>query len=439
MGLSTVDAFGRIWREFSYPERQKRSKPRLPARTVSRFVVRCASHKMSRAESDNPDPSLPLLDFLETLESSLVAGTFLRLTFGKYRGDEPDLQRVGARRVSLKGKDHLSFTYQYRTQDVTRNVALESGAEEIRGLLNSGFKSAHLFTSTQDLQLEFNRRGNARLSKSRPTQNTKQREDHDRPKRRLVDPGASWLRELGVTRAGGKVLPSMADKWRQINKFVEILDSSLNGSPLADKDGLQVVDFGSGKGYLTFAMHGHLRGARTLGVELREALAGKCNEAVKKSGCTGLEFKAADIGECDLPHIDIMVALHACDTATDLAIHQGISKGAGLILCAPCCHKEIRPQIRIPTELSPMLRHGIHLGAQADMLTDTMRALLLEAVGYSVKVFEFIALEHTSKNKMIAAVKNGKDSRAVEAGEEFRRLKEFYGVKTQRLEELLND
>jgi len=394
---------------------------------------------MSRSESDKTDPSQPLVDFLETLQSSLAAGTFLRLAFGKYRGDEPDLQRVSARRVSLKGKEHLSLTFQFQAKDVTRNVPLEDSADEISILLNRGFKSAHLFTTTRDLQLEFNRRGKARLSKSRPTQTAEQRQDHDRTKQRLVDPTAPWLRELGVTDATGKVLPSMSDKWRQINKFVEILESSLSDSPLEGKDRLQVVDFGSGKGYLTFAMHGHLRGARTLGVELRQALAAKCNDAANKGGCEGLQFSAGDIGQCELEHIDIMVALHACDTATDLAIHQGIRKGASLILCAPCCHKEIRPQIRIPDELSPILRHGIHLGAQADMLTDTMRALLLEASGYSVKVFEFISLEHTSKNKMITAVKDGKNSRATEARAEYQRLKAFYGVKSQRLEELLND
>lgn len=375
--------------------------------------------------------------FFEALGSSVEDESFVRLSLGKYRGDDGELRRVTARMIALKGSANLQFTLHHRTKDVTRNVPVNDIGEVVRDYLDLGFKAAHLFTAKEDLQMEFNRRGQARLRRSRPTMSGKRNERHDREKHRLVNPNAAWLRELGVTNGQGKVLPSMSDKWRQINRFVEILESSIQGTALDGRERLKVVDFGSGKGYLTFAMHELLSKAWTIGVELRPALVDKCNRAATRGEVEGLEFRAGNIGDCELDRLDIMVALHACDTATDLAIHQGICKGASLILCAPCCHKEIRPQIRIPDVLEPMLRHGIHLGTQADMLTDAMRALLLEGSGYSVKVFEFISLEHTSKNKMIAAIKSGTKKRAATAWDEFRELKKFYGIKHQRLEELL--
>lgn len=400
------------------------------------FVFGWTPSTMADSEKDNSSAPDPKEKFLSALRESIDGGTFLRLMLGKYRGDA-DLKQVVVRRIVIKGEECLSLTLRHQTKDVTRNVALAVAEGEIGSLIAEGFRSAHLFTSVEDLQLEFNKRGKGRLSRSRPTMTDAASPDHDRSKQRLVSADRPWLLELGVTDGNGKVLPSMSDKWRQINKFVEVLDSSFTASPLVEKDKIQIVDFGSGKGYLTFAMHEHLSGASTLGVELRAELADKCNAAARKCEGGGLSFKAGDIGDCDLPAIDIMVALHACDTATDLAIHQGISKGAALILCAPCCHKEIRPQIQIPEVLQPMLRHGIHLGTEADMVTDTMRALLLEGSGYVVKVFEFISLEHTSKNKMITAVANGTPARAAAAREEFSRLKEFYGIRQQRLAELL--
>ena len=391
---------------------------------------------MDEAEKDSSPAPDPQQGFLAALRESLDGEGFLRLTLGKYRGDA-DLKQVVVRRIAIQAQDCLSLTIRHRTKDVTRNVAMLGAEVEIGKLLADGFRSAHLFTSAEDLQLEFSKRGKGRLNRSRPTLCGSGSSGHDRPKRRPVDVGRPWLRELGVTNDRGDVLPSMADKWKQINKFVEILKSSVKASPLAGRDGLKVVDFGSGQGYLTFAMHEHLSGATTAGVELRAELAARCQAVAVRCECAGLSFTAGDIGECDLPAIDLMVALHACDTATDLAIHQGISKGAGLILCAPCCHHEIRPQIRIPEVLRPVLRHGIHLGSTADIVTDTMRALLLEASGYEVKVFEFVALEHTSKNRMITATAKGTPERAAAAREELAHLKEFYGIKRQRLEELL--
>jgi len=133
----------------------------------------------------------------------------------------------------------------------------------------------------------------------------------------------------------------------------------------------------------------------------------------------------------------VLIALHACDTATDDAIHKGVEAGAALVVTAPCCHKEVRPQIVVPDQLRGVLRHGHLLEREAESVTDSLRALLLEAAGYRVKVFEFVSNEHTRKNTMIAAVRRGGGANNSAALEEFRALKEFYGIREQRLENLL--
>jgi SAM-dependent methyltransferase len=226
-----------------------------------------------------------------------------------------------------------------------------------------------------------------------------------------------------------------------------VLSAALKSSPVSGQLEVRVVDFGSGKGYLTFAMHDWLGGqgrvAHVTGVELREDLVSLCNEAAARHGLTGLQFALGDVRQRAPEPMDVMVALHACDTATDHAIHLGLRAGASVILCSPCCHKQIRPQMRTPPLLRPLLQHGIHLGQEAEMVTDSLRALLLEAEGYATQVFEFIALEHTSKNKMILAVKKigaalaTAEQRRPELLSQIAEIKRFYGLREHCLETLL--
>ncbi len=265
---------------------------------------------------------------------------------------------------------------------------------------------------------------------------------HDRAKRRFVAPDAPFLAALGVMDAQGRLVPAMARKWKQINRFVEVLDRALADTALKTKARLEVADFGSGKGYLTFATHEHLSRALGLpvqvrGVELREDMVALCNAAVQRLGLSGLRFEQGDVRAAAPAPIDIMIALHACDTATDHAIHLGVQAGASIIMCSPCCHKELRGQLLAPHPLRPILKHGIHLGQQAEMLTDALRALLLEACGYDTQVFEFISLEHTAKNKMILAVRRPAGRPADELWQQIRDIKGFYGIREQCLEKLL--
>ncbi|MGJ8580803.1 MAG: class I SAM-dependent methyltransferase, partial [Psychromonas sp.] len=209
---------------------------------------------------------------------------------------------------------------------------------------------------------------------------------------------------------------------------------------------LSVVDFGSGKGYLTFAIHDYLRhtlgnDAQVTGVELRQALADLCNEAAQHLDHKGLNFVCGDVKTHAPKHTDVMIALHACDVATDYAIHYGIRANASIIMCSPCCHKQIRPQMQSPALFQPMLQYGVHLGQQAEMVTDSLRALLLEANGYTTKVFEFISLEHTNKNKMILAVKKAQHNEKEQQKllMQIADIKNYYGITDHCLESLLEE
>ena len=238
----------------------------------------------------------------------------------------------------------------------------------------------------------------------------------------------------------------MSRKWRQINKFTEVFASAMAASPLAgapqDRP-IGVFDFGCGKGYLTFAMHDWLRAQgrvpQVTGVELREELVALCNDSAARHGLDGLRFDAGDVRHYTPVGLDVMVALHACDIATDYAIDFGLRAGASIIMCSPCCHKQVRPQMKTPPLLRPMLQHGVHLGQEAEMVTDSLRALLLDAAGYDTQVFEFVSLEHTNKNKMILAVKRTEtpDGHADTVRAQIREIKQFYGIREQCLETLI--
>lgn len=348
--------------------------------------------------------------FLAQLETSLQQSTLVKLVLSKYRGAEVDLQRVVTRLVSVKEQPCLSFVYSYKTRDITKNLPLSEALALIAEWLPAAFKNAHLLSLTAELQLTFSKKDKAQLFVGKAVQREAPSAEHNREKKRFLELSRPFLRDLGVTNDQHELVPAMARKWKQINKFVEVFAHALSGSTLDQSQPLHAVDFGSGKGYLTFALHDYLShslglDARVRGVELREEMVKLCNAAAAKLEQPGLLFQHGDVRTYAPEQIDIMIALHACDVATDYALHLGIRSGAAIIMCSPCCHKQIRPQMHSPAPLKALLQYGVHLGQEAEMVTDSLRALLLEACGYDTKVFEFVSLEHTNKNKMILAVK----------------------------------
>ena len=396
-------------------------------------------------QTANPQPQEPAGDelnrFMARLATSLEQATFVKLVLAKYRGPEPGPVRLIVRQVLLRDQPNLSFVHRYNTKDITQNLALPAGLEMIRQQLGPAFKSGHLLTHNHTVELSISKRGLCTLRESAAA-STAPSQAHNREKHRLVDLHRPFLVALGVTNEQHQLVPAMSRKWRQINKFIEVFSHAFATSALARGGPVRVVDFGSGKGYLTFAIHDHLRGAlgtdvQVRGVELRPDLVQLCGDAVRRLGIEGLSFEQGDVRTYAPGAIDVMIALHACDTATDHAIHLGLRGGAAIIMCSPCCHKQIRPQLLSPHPLRPILQHGVHLGQEAEMLTDGLRALWLEACGYNTQVFEFISLEHTNKNKMILAVKRAQPAAPDAVLAQVEEIKKFYGIREHCLEGLL--
>lgn len=381
--------------------------------------------------------------FLNRLRDSLEQNTFVKLLLGKYRGQESELKRIIVRKLSIKGQQCLSLTYCYKTKEITKNTALGAGIETIGELLGDPFMSAHLFSLTEDVQMAFSQKGKCTWSCSKASNSVVPSEKHDREKERLLDLGNPFLTALGVTDEKHRIIPSKARKWKQINKFLEIFQHAFMSSRIAKTKDVHVVDFGSGKGYLTFAIHELLRNAHDVqaqvtGIELRDDLVHFCNGVAKKLELDGMCFYQGDVGSYAPEAIHIMIALHACDTATDQAIYLGIRSGAEIIMCAPCCHKQIRQQLCSPEVLEPVLQYGVHLGQEAEMVTDSLRALLLEAHGYRTQLLEFVSLEHTSKNKMLLAVKRDTTVDWEDLLLKVDKIKDFYGIREHCLETLLS-
>jgi SAM-dependent methyltransferase len=411
----------------------------------------------SSPSASAPAPHASIAAFLDEVRAAIAVGAFGSVVLSKPRQSGAGPRAVRLRLISLQGAPALSFVSEHATRDVTRNFPVDGGIAELAALIQPGrafaFAHATLHRSGADVQLLVSKKGKATLRRHAADSDVdagpavEALAPHDRARARRLPLDLPFLVPLGLTDDSHRLVPAMARKWRQIDKFLEVLDHALDALPEAALgDGaapIRVVDYGSGKGYLTFAVHEHLRRRfgrppAVTGVELRGELVEFCNAVAARSGCDGLSFVQGDLRSVAPAQMDVMIALHACDTATDHAIDLGLSAGAQILVCSPCCHKELRPQMARPQLLSGLLRHGIHLGQEAEMVTDSMRALLLETRGYEAQVFEFVSLEHTSKNKMILARRRAAGSgQEARARSELDGLKSFYGIREQRLESLL--
>jgi hypothetical protein len=371
-----------------------------------------------------------------------------RLVLSKPAGAEPGAHKLVVRPLQLRGQACLSFVSSYATRDETKNLPTADGLARVAQLLGSAFRHAHLFTAQDEWQLTIGKRGTGHLAVRRHAAAAPAAVDpapHDREKQRWIAIDRPFLVALGITTPQHQLVPAMARKWKQINKFIEVFAHALERSPLQDARRLRVVDFGAGKAYLSFAIHDWLRHSRGIdaqvtGVELRADLVQQGQQTIDTLALEGMHMQAGDVRSHNAGQMDVMIALHACDTATDHAIHLGLQAGAQIILCSPCCHKQLRPQLLSPGPLRSVFQHGIHAEQQAEMLTDSLRALLLESQGYDAQVFQFVALEHTQKNKMILAVKRAAvlPAASSDALQKVTELKRYFGIQEHCLESLLN-
>jgi len=380
--------------------------------------------------------------FIDEFVKSLSAETFVKMTLGNYKGADEHLQKLLVRLIETKKGHRVLFQCRYDSRESVKNYPRDEAAVLIREYLVAGFRSGHLFTTLNDFQLDIGK-SNSRLNIVKPTFLTRPSVVHDRDKTRYIDANAFYLKALGITTEAGEVKARQQDKWRQINKFVEILAGLVDNSSLSERNNMRVIDMGSGKGYLTFAAYDYFANVRgydvaMTGVDTKSEIVSLCNDIAVSSGIVGLKFVHGSIEEFDPGEVDLLIALHACDTATDEALYKGISANAEIIVAAPCCHKEIRRQIKPPTGMKDFLKHGILLERTAEIVTDGLRSLLLERSGYATKVFEFISPEHTPKNNMITATRKESGKSAHEITEEIEAVKRFYSIDHQRLESLVS-
>ena len=383
-----------------------------------------------------------IVKFFNTVDKSLQHEEFIKLTLSKKSKSDQELNNVFVNPVLLKNKPYLSFIYRYPTKDITKNYEIQQGINELKKLTGTNFLNADLFTTKNTIHLKYNRKRIPGLITGKATLTSPKQPGHDREKERIIDiHGNIYLNRFGILNKEGKIKPSKQGKYRQINKYIEVFDTLFDNADLPDD--LKIYDMGSGKGYLTFALYNYLvnrkhKKPEIIGIEARSELVAFCNGVAKETGFERLIFKQGSIHEAKPENIDILIALHACDTATDDAIAQGIRAKAKIIMVAPCCHKQLRKAMNKKTDMQPILQFGILQERQAEIVTDAIRALIMQLHGYKVNVFEFISSGHTPKNMMISAVKSGKSVDKSKTLQEINTLKARFGIEFHYLEQIIN-
>jgi len=377
--------------------------------------------------------------FFETIKLCITQNKIVKIILSKPINSSVLAKNISIKPVLIKNEIQLSFTFKYPTKDIVSNHSIPEALAILENEIGSKWLQCNLFSTDGEYQLMSNKKGNHKMV-SHIMKNSIQIQpdlDHNRTKLRSLSLNNQYyLKELGITNQNGDLLKDGQKKFKQIHRYIELLSEEL--SNVHSKVTMNVVDFGSGKGYLTFALYDYLLQkkipANIYGVEIRENLVNLCNELALKSGFDNLHFIADDIANFSLTQIDVLIALHACDIATDLAIHKGIISNAQIIVVAPCCHKQIRKDLDETDIMKPLMKYGLLKERQSELLTDGIRAMILEKYGYKVKIVEFVGIEHTPKNLMIIATKS---KTKVNNDLQIAAIKQLYGIKQHYLERLL--
>lgn len=369
------------------------------------------------------------------LEKCLSDDTFIQLTISKPRRKNQTDQVVFIRPIIIKKELVYQVTTRTKTQDFFKNYSMLQLVELVSQQLEGSFFNANLFTTEFDIQYLQSKKGKEKVISTKATLQKKAR-THNKQKQVTIPVNTPYLQSLKLTTSDGKIIATKQRKYKQINQYIGLLQPLIQ-----DNYPKSCYDMGSGKGYLTFALYDfisrHQENFQMTGIEIRNDLVTMCNEIAQHHQLNQLRFEQGSIVDYQIKHTDMVIALHACDIATDMAIATGIHARANYIVVAPCCHKQIRSEMN-PSDsvLSSVIQHGIFLERQAEMITDTIRALLLESKGYQTKVFEFISNEHTAKNIMITAKYTGKVN--YDALEKIETLKSEFGIQTHYLETLIS-
>jgi hypothetical protein len=341
--------------------------------------------------------------------------TFVRAVLsGRRRNMQVGFERIDIRLIEIKGVLNLQLMQNDGRVTTTKNIVPDRGV--VQELLESGYANIMVESVSQVYSIRITKSGDAQVHiENRQSQ---QNLSHDKKKDRLLDAADPFLLEVGIADAKGVIKPSRQDKYKQVEEFLRILSPALDAAiaaghiqkPTANAP-LNIVDLGCGHAYLTFAAHQFLINSgipvKVVGIDVRVESRDRNNAIAKKLGIEStIEFVAEEISKTTSQPVDIAIALHACDTATDDAIAWAVNGGAQLLLIAPCCHHDIQKQMDVaPEPWTAITKFGLMKERLADLITDSFRAQLLRLVGYRVEIIEFVAGEHTPRNLMIRAVK----------------------------------
>jgi hypothetical protein len=348
--------------------------------------------------------------FLKEIVTAVNSSDWLSVTLSQPRDKAGKAKSLYFRPLELKGKIVVQMVVRYKDKEETKNFNIPEFLAFASQSIRQHFYYAHLITPHKEGHLLISKRGFVTLKWKKTIQKETPTLIHDKEKSYTIPPNAPFFHRLGISSKEGVVLPSQFSKYKQICRYVELLFPLLES--LNPGDSLTVADMGCGKGYLTFALHQYLMNsgfahARTIGVDLKEEVIHTNNQIAHETNMEGLEFIYGDIASTVDLKTDMLIALHACNTATDEAIFYGLQQKAKIIVVAPCCHKQVRKSMESNDVTGSLFRYGIIQERFASDLTDLIRANVLKYYGYQVKVMEFVNVEHTPKNIMITAEYKG--------------------------------
>ena len=359
---------------------------------------------------------------IKIFETATKNHTFISGTLSNPR-KAIDPKKITIKPVLLGSDLKLQFTTYKDNKAYHENLTIKESLNTLNGYGNM-FKQVQLFTTDGDYQGLINKKCEANIKRKAPSQKLPATLSHNRQKKYILDTPDSvpFLQALGLMDENQKIKPSKYDKYKQINRYLEIIADSMS---VLEHSPIRIIDFGCGKSYLTFALYHYLtvilkKQVQVVGLDLKADVIAFCQDLAEKLGYTHLKFQVGDIGQYTTNQpVDMVVSLHACNTATDAALDKAIGWGAKVILAVPCCHHEAYTQIA-NDNLAPILKHGILKERIAALMTDGLRAQMLEACGYKVNVIEFIDMAHTPKNILIKALLKANSCFSQEAYEKYR-------------------
>ena len=381
--------------------------------------------------------------FLTLLQQAINDQTCIQVVLSKRRSTAiSDVQKISIRPTTIGDECCYQLTSRIGKQEKHTNHSPAEVVEQIQELLATSFLHAHLFSTEADVSLKTKPNGTEKIHKSKPTKEAATTA-HNRTKQYLIPENVPcpFLEEIGVMTSTGKVKAPRYRKFRQINRFLELVNDIIVHLPAEGV--LHVVDFGCGKSYLTFALHHllteiHHRNVEMIGLDRDPSVIAECERVRRQLNCKGLRFDVGEITSHDRnATVDLAVSLHACDTATDDALAKAIGWQAKVILAVPCCQHEISQKINSP-QLSPLLDQGIFKERFSALATDALRILALEQQGYRTQAVEFIDMEHTAKNILLRAIRREEgDGLKGDNGEQLQQFKKLLGLEEIYLEQVL--